>query len=565
MYAKTAQPVEIPKEGGSVRYYPNGYVYWITTSSWDPEKRRTIDDRTCIGKKVADKPGWLYPNKRFFELFGSVAESQKGKTTVSQRGYFSVILNYGVYYALNRTAEKCGLTNALQSVFSADDCTKIFALAMHAIDAQNSIAQDFPDWCFNNYCGIKRPLHNSEISTFYQELAAAKGCFDSFMRNFRQNYCKAFPNEARGALAFDSTNQNTASKNLALAEFGHAKINEQLPDINTAMFVDEKTGIPLYYEHFCGSLLDKSETPVTLKKAGDLGFEHLFLMMDRGYMSTENLKELKRAHHQFAMMCPDNLQLVKELISRHREVIKDNESYYIDSEDIYGVHLPGTVFRNSTYDAYVFYDEQRAHEERNSIHGRLGFFKQRLLEKKRYSAALSKKYEPWILVEQLSSKDESGRNFKISVKHENVQSLIDDAGYFVILSNAGLSAQKMIEIARMRDKNEKVFRRLKYHFGLTKTYTHKMETYEGKMFIAFVALIMVEAFRFYESKELHAKTSNTTATLLAELRKYQIRLKQNGKWMPQYAATSAQKKLLAALDQTAAQIEAAVGGLTLRV
>lgn len=565
MYAKTAQPVEIPKEGGTPRYYPNGYVYWITSSSWDSGKKRTVDDRTCIGKKVDDKPGWLYPNKRFFEMFGSMTESQKGKVAISQRGYFSVLLNYGVYYGLCLAAEKCGLTGALQSVYGSDNYKKIFALAMHAIDAQNSIAQDFHDWCFHNYCGLLRPLQSSEISTFYEKLASEKHCIDSFMSAFRENYGQAFPDKQRGALAFDSTNQNTASDNLSLAEFGHAKIDEQLPDINTAMFVDEKTGIPLYYEHFCGSLLDKTETPVTLKKAKELGFEHLFLVMDRGYMSKENLQILKREHHKFGMMCPDSLLLVKELINKHREELKDNELYYIDTENIYGLHLPQTVFGDETYDAYVFYDEQRAHEERNSIHGRLTFFKEQLLAKKRYNAALAKKYEKWILVEKLDSKDEFGRNFSISVKYENVQASINDAGFFVVLSNAGLSAQKMIEIARMRDKNEKAFRRLKYHFGLTKTYTHKLETYEGKMFIAFVALIMIEAFRYYESKELNAKTSNTTATLLAELRKYQIRLKQNGRWMPQYATTATQKRLLAGLGTTPAQIETAIGKLSLRV
>ena len=66
----------------------------------------------------------------------------------------------------------------------------------------------------------------------------------------------------------------------------------------------------------------------------ELGFQKLFLMMDRGYMSREALNALKK-DNKFAVMCPSNLVFVRELIAANRQEIKDRENHYISSENIY--------------------------------------------------------------------------------------------------------------------------------------------------------------------------------------------------------------------------------------
>ena len=95
-------------------------------------------------------------------------------------------------------------------------------------------------------------------------------------------------------------------------------MKENLPDINTAMFVDEMTGIPLYYEHFYGSLLDKTETPFTMEKVKDLGFSKLFLMMDRGYFSKKALDSMDE--YNFAIMFIAFVALI--IIESYRYFIK---------------------------------------------------------------------------------------------------------------------------------------------------------------------------------------------------------------------------------------------------
>ena len=61
--------------------------------------------------------------------------------------------------------------------------------------------------------------------------------------------------------------------------------------------------------------------------------------------------------------------------------------------------------------------------------------------------------------------------------------------------------------------------------------------------VAFVALILIESYRWFIRKELNAISSTTTATTLGEMRKLQIRMKPDKTWMQLYALTSRQKKL----------------------
>jgi transposase len=57
--------------------------------------------------------------------------------------------------------------------------------------------------------------------------------------------------------------------------------------------VDEETGIPMWYEHYDGSLLDKVQTSFSLKKIVDAGYQKLFAMFDRGYFSEDVIKALR--------------------------------------------------------------------------------------------------------------------------------------------------------------------------------------------------------------------------------------------------------------------------------
>jgi len=79
MYVGQFEPVSIPNNG-KLHIQKNGYVYWSNASKWDNEKKRSIDNRVSIGKIIPNQPGMMYPNKKYFDIFGidSKDEERKG-------------------------------------------------------------------------------------------------------------------------------------------------------------------------------------------------------------------------------------------------------------------------------------------------------------------------------------------------------------------------------------------------------------------------------------------------------------------------------------------------------
>ena len=77
MYVGQYDPVKIPKRG-KLHIQKNGYVYWSNASKWDNEKKRSIDNRVSIGKVIPEQPGMMYPNKKYFDIFG-ISHRDDGK------------------------------------------------------------------------------------------------------------------------------------------------------------------------------------------------------------------------------------------------------------------------------------------------------------------------------------------------------------------------------------------------------------------------------------------------------------------------------------------------------
>jgi len=566
------EPVLLPKPDArkhqQMKILKSGYVLWITESHWDNKKHMTVDNRRSIGKLVSideTSPRQIFPNAEYFRIFGSsndagLPQVDAEVTLQPFPGRCDTTLSYGAFAVLEASARATGCLDALNHAFPMLSL-KILAVAYHSIIAGDSTAQDFPFWAFHNYCGIPRIPDGTEIGRLYVDIARNKGKISLFQKTFNKEYAKKLGLPEDVVVALDSTNQNTHSGNIGLAGYGHAKIKEDLPCINTALFADEGTGIPLSYEHFSGALLDKTQTPYTVAKARTLGFCKLFFMMDRGYCAPKCLKAFEDM--KFGVMVPETYSFVDRLIEEHAKEIINNENYYLDNEQIYGIHLPGQQVMGGTYDAYLYFDDNRAQEERNAIHSKVAFLATEASRRKRYSTKLKEQYSPWLTIVNEKDKD-ADRNFRLLKNQQKIQEELDKAGLFVILSNAGYSAGKMITVARMRDKDEKAFRTLKSHFDLTKTYVHSDEAYEGKMFVAFVALIIIESFRWLARAELSRSTSTSLASLLGEMSKYTILLDENNKWMPKYALTKKQKDILACVQKDEQQIEAAVEKLAIR-
>ena len=251
----------------------------------------------------------------------------------------------------------------------------------------------------------------------------------------------------------------------------------------------------------------------------------------------------------FGIMIPDNVEVVSDLIKKYSSIIKMNSQYYIGEFKIYGVQdvITLTDENNDKHDfyAYVYFDHKRYFDEVEHINDKISFYESMAHKRKRYTNKMKEYFlERGIIITKTDYKNKLGQNFEITVDYERVNDVINESGFFIILSNRLLDCRDMICIAKSRDVVEKSFMFLKSYFDLSRTGVHSSEAFNGKMFIYFIALIILQSFRWFTKELLKRKTSETTKTLINELNKYQILQKKDGSWIPIYAMNKKQKEIL---------------------
>lgn len=97
--------------------------------------------------------------------------------------------------------------------------------------------------------------------------------------------------------------------------------------------------------------------------------------------------------------------------------------------------------------------------------------------------------------------------------------MINQAGYFCIVSSKEMNAEEALEIYKDKDAVEKVFRREKSYLGNDVFLVHTDENLESKVFITFIALILRNEI-YCSMKELYKK-NRKEYTIPKVLREYE--------------------------------------------
>lgn len=535
-----SKPIKIPADK-KFKSFKTGYVYYKEKTEWDKEKCHSIDDRICVGKVCKDKEGYFLPNKNYQEIFPA-------ESALIEPNEIDDYLHFGAYLALRESASECGALQALKEAFP-DTWKQILAYSVFMVETESNRSQKYEKWGFSNYSGLDHIMSSEGVSKLFSSISFRDS--ENFLKKYFKYYKDSGISTRDLVIAFDSTNISTFSKQIETAEFGHAKKKENLPIVSTAIGVDEETGIPIYYEDFVGSLLDKTQIEATEKKIKEIGFSRLFFVFDRGYYKSIELKKLAR-NNSFAIMVLDNVTTSFDYIRYNGFKIKDNELYFISDENAYGIQLESDSFLDMHTYTYIFYDSQTAERSKDTIHSKILNAK-RTLSHEKYNKEIADDYSKFFTV----TKGADGYNV-IEEKKDVIQSKIDYCGFFMALSNQKLTPKEMLERLRKRDRAEKTFAQMKTSLDGEKSYCHGTNTYMGKNFVLFFGLVMKLAFRFFEKSYFENesfKSNDTTSTILGHVSKIIAYKTKNG-WQRKYALTSKMKTIFKNLDYDEKKIDA---------
>lgn len=349
------------------------YVYQVVGKTYKKDKKYTVDQRKLIGKMIDDE--WMVPNEYFFQYYPDVSIEQDAPS-------FSDTLKIGGFLVVQKLIRDLGLEEIITSIF--DD----YALFIEDIVSYMIINESCTFQYYSNFMR-NHPVLEGVIRDDTQISRLLKhGMQEKDIDLFMQAWNRINQTEECIYLGYDSTNFNTHSKGIELADYGHPKVDEGLPQYNLSYSVKQEDSTPLFYELYDGSVIDNTQMQVMVEEARDYGYEKIGFLMDRGYISEKNIKALRRKGYEYIMMLKQNQKICQEIIEEYGLKLQSLEGYYLDEHSLYGTSVKKNLYGEET-NIHIYYDDLRASEERLALMGRY----------KKWEEELDKKIEKKLAVE----------------------------------------------------------------------------------------------------------------------------------------------------------------------
>ena len=524
-------PVNLPERTVTVSNGSGTYVYLTQKVEYSSELKRSVPKRIAIGK--LNDEGKLIPNKNYYSIYGETVE-------LLDQSDRSDYLSVGPQMITEVISRKVQLYDLLESIFEGD-CNKILDIASYMIMQETNAMQYFEDYGYGHSLLNKDNFTDNTIGRMFDSLKAKD--IDLFIKSWVKIHKK---NDMY--VSYDSTNMNCVAGNLELAEYGHAKDNPELPQVNVSLGYDQTDNVPLMYEIYPGSIIDNTECGKMVDRAKYYGCENIGFILDRGYFSIENIKYFEKNGYDYILMTKGNSKFVQESVEECIASLKNGTGHYIEEHELYGMTIEKKLFEeNKKQYVHVYYNGIEAEKEKIAIHNRLNKMDKALKEK--VDAKLQRKEDVKSYENLYRIKfDDHGYFLSYQRKDNKIKELLDKAGCFVIVTSKKMGAEEALSIYRDRDAVEKVFRMEKSYLGFDVFRVHSEEKLESKMFVSFVALIIRNEI-YQRLKPLYKKNKKeyTVPKALQQCERLGITKLSDEKYHQRYLLTKKQKDILSAL------------------
>jgi transposase len=540
----TDKKIKRPEKGTKIYKRPSGnYVYYTTGSEYKKDKQYVVEKRMSIGKMIDDE--FMHPNDNYYLYYPRENDNEDNTEELSDESQVrSDALHVGTVSLLNKIMADLGLSDILDEVYGSVS-TQIKDIVNYMIIEETSTMQHYQNYVWNHKINSKSVWSDTQISDLFKKRIKRN---DAEKLLFNWNQLQSEKDDIY--ISYDSTNMNTKAEGIEMAEFGYAKEDSSVPQVNLSYVVNQSNARPLFYEMYPGSIIDNSQCSYMVDKAKEYGYKGVGFILDRGYFSMSNLRYFDKNDYNFIMMVKQNSQTIQEYVNKVMYSLKNDLDCYLSSYGIYAKTLEGSLWKDDKRKRYihVYYDNMRANEEKNRYLDQL--------EKKEES--LKKKVAEKIIKEEelLSYKhhfklefDDYGYLLDYKRINNKIKNDVDKLGHFVLVTSKKMEASEALNKYRSRDSTEKLFRALKTGLECDTFRVHSQESLEGKMQVTFIASIVRNEL-FQKLKEIKGKDKKnfTVPAVIRELEKVIAVKDNNGKYKRRYSLNAKQKKILSAFD-----------------
>jgi len=395
----------------------------------------------------------------------------------------------GTDLLLSTIADDIGLAHDLAKVFG-DRALQIASLAYYLMVNPEASLYRFSSWNRLHY----HPYGNDIPSPRSSEL------FGSITEDEIQQFLSLRVQRAAhnsGWLAVDTTSISSYSQALSLVAKGHNKDHDQLDQVNLLLVFDQDTDVPVFYRKLRGNITDVTTVENTLHDLRGLGIEGASLVLDRGFYSEDNVKTLLKKRYPFTIGTKTSLSFVKEAIRDTRAHIFSYDSYDVGHKVFhaivpvaYAVPVRGRGPNSKTAYLHLYCSKEREADESAALMKKLQTIRSHL--ESGTTTCSRKALEKYFIL----TCDAKGAIISFSENQEAISEAMDRCGFFALLSSEkDLDSMEVLAIYRLKDKAEKAYQNFKDRLQLERTRCSNDENFSGKVFVQFVALILLSRLR----------------------------------------------------------------------
>lgn len=513
------------------------YVYATSEKRYVSDKKYNNNKRVCIGKMIDNE--YMMPNDKFSDFYPDIEIDELAEETE-----LSDVVKVGTTFLIDHLFKNTQMDELLDNVFPS--YSRYYQdLVTYNLITEDNVMQYYDTFTFEHRIVGDTAISDTSISRILKD--TDREGIELFLRAWNQVH----KNIEAVYVSYDSTNINTTAEGIEMAEYGHAKEDNDIPIVNYSAAYDQNRSIPLFYETYPGSIIDNTQCDLMVEKAKEYGHENVGFILDRGYFSASNIKHMTKKGYEFILMSKGNAKFVREAVEEVRLAIRLSVKYYIAEHEVYGTTVKRKLFNeDKTRYFHIFYDDVRAAHEREVYLGRLKKMEETLekkVEKKLSRKEELRSYEKYYLLKF----DDNGYLLSYKRRDSVIQKEIDKLGYFVLITSEKMEATEALSKYRDRDAIEKLFRTIKSLLGMDTFRVHTTESMEGKCFLSFLgAIIWNEMYLATKPLKVEEKDRKhyTVPAIMKEMEKVFITKDAKGNYRRKYALTAKQKKILKAFN-----------------
>lgn len=370
---------------------------------------------------------------------------------------------FGDAYLLLSFLEKSGMISVLQDVFPKGEVyERMLCHVLHGIlkDGSRISCEDFVLKSFSSYLIPHVPIPSLRSDTRFYTLMGTDHIKVSFFKRFVKEMQKQEPKFGKGCYVDSTPLPNDIEDNPFNALCCHGVSSSEVMT-RLILVLDEKTGLPVWYDIIPGNILDINTVMLTVNDVADtLGIEIDSLVLDAGYVS----RELIQAFHVgtektiIGRMPARKGYPYKTLYWEVKDLIGKGKYAFARKHHAYfGIQKRVNIFDEEMF-AYVYVDQYNA----------LKRFSDYLVEHEDEYAALKTREKDWMTVKN---------------------------GYFVLLSNIDTSPKELLSAYFGRTEIEDVFKTSKEYLALLPLSKWTDTTVRGKILHDIINTIVLLNFR----------------------------------------------------------------------